>query len=173
MLKIYETDKDKNFSFYLNGSTYSISSLSQSFNTLNLYHTNHSSVVARRLFLRNDDLSCYYSNAQVSIEGQDKTLNDDIYSIGASPLVAKLCKGWLQPDSITWMNLLEYNTITWGTIGVRNVPNRQYNPFWLAVEFVGFDSEQIYNTIINSSLNLIITSTEYNHGRTQNKYYYK
>lgn len=173
-LDIYERDITKEYNMYVGGSVFNISDLTL-YGALRVYHTPNGSVVSRRLFIHNSDLSKYYRNVIISIAGNTDTIvgEDPYYQYSDSPLLVKLHKGWLQPDTITWLKKDSFNSIMWDNIGYKNSPDIQYLPFWVAVEFVGTATQQIINELTNSSLSLHIDYEEYDHGRTKYKRYFK
>jgi len=174
-LLFYEHDravKDK----YLSSAVITLSSIATAHNVLRSYHNSGShTVIVKRLFIRNNDLSKYYENVIVSLTGQDvaSSSGEPYYQQAEQPFVVKLHKGWLQPDSITWMNKAEFNSITYDNLGTRNNPDVRFYPFWIAIECYGYDTTKIINDILSTDLTLQYIAEEYDHGRARERKHFK
>lgn len=81
--------------------------------------------VAKKLFVRNDDASYYYSSLTVS----PSTISTDITS--GTSFLAKLYAGENEPAD--WSTVSNNNTITLDDVGSISAGSTTYRPFWFYI----------------------------------------
>lgn len=135
------------------------------------YDASHSSVAVFQLFLRNPDLTKYYTNVIITFEGnlQIQVTDFDGYPDFITPLVAKLSKGAVQPRLVDWQGIDEFNSITFENIGERNNPDLSYFPFWVAIECMPDYEGGLTGALLDTDLTFKLVYREFSHGQSTKK----
>ncbi len=90
------------------------------------------------IWLRNDDVTQYYTGVRVSVNIPGVTESPNVSPTG---VVYQLVEGDIEPTVLEWKHIPYHNEITFEDIGALGVPNTTtFYPFWLRTYVPGNSS---------------------------------